>query len=314
MDDQQVIAAIERLNLDFLTHGKFEQFALGMDVWHAKNHSRFSGIEKLLDGLPFRKSKPQMRPHAGEFNWDLMNWKKRLIPGPADKKIVVYTCITGEYEDPLPPLFFAPRIEYKLFTDNETFFARGNKLDGWNPMAIPDVAQTYSKSLMNRYVKMHSFELFAGKFDYAIYVDGCVQPVSDLSQYVYDIDQNTGMAFHEHSDRDCIYEEAKACHHWKKGNLGNIDRQIERYKSEGFPKHYGMLECPVIVTDLHNIKAKELLQRWWVEFLKSASGRDQLALPYVLWKAHILSRQVATLGHNIWLDAKIRRYHHGKRS
>ena len=44
---------------------------------------------------------------------------------------------------------------------------------------------------------------------------------------------------------------------------------------------------------------------WWDEVLQSGSGRDQLALPYVLWSKGIRIDEIAKLGSNCYRNYKI---------
>lgn len=79
-----------------------------------------------------------------------------------------------------------------------------------------------------------------------------------------------------------------------------------RYYKEGFPQEYGLLECGIIVTDLHNDKAKTIYDEWWNEFMREQSGRDQLSIPYVLWKKGISPSEIGTLGNNLYFEPKFR--------
>ena len=48
-----------------------------------------------------------------------------------------------------------------------------------------------------------------------------------------------------------------------------------------------------------------LLEKWWNEFYMSESLRDQLSLPYVLWKNGYSIDQVGTLGNNVYDNTKL---------
>ena len=76
------------------------------------------------------------------------------------------------------------------------------------------------------------------------------------------------------------------------------------------PKNYGLLEAPVIVTNLKNRRANIILDQWWKYFYESKTYRDQIALPYVLWKNNIKVDEVGTLCDNIWMDSKIEKERH----
>ena len=48
------------------------------------------------------------------------------------------------------------------------------------------------------------------------------------------------------------------------------------------------------------------------EFVESGSLRDQISLPYVLWKNNINIKQVSTLGNNVYQNSKLFKIDHFK--
>ena len=52
------------------------------------------------------------------------------------------------------------------------------------------------------------------------------------------------------------------------------------------------------------------MNKWWEEFLKSQTGRDQLVLTYVLWKLNYGYDDMGILGENLAVNAKFRRSTH----
>ena len=77
---------------------------------------------------------------------------------------------------------------------------------------------------------------------------------------------------------------------------------------------FGLFECTIIVTDLHNNKGIELLDKWWNEFIKSESMRDQISLPYVIWKNGYSIDDIGNLGYNLKLNPKFKCWDHSKSS
>ena len=82
------------------------------------------------------------------------------------------------------------------------------------------------------------------------------------------------------------------------------------YNKEGFPKDYGMYECTIIASDLQNTTSAEVFDQWWKAFLQSKSYRDQLSLPYVMWKSGMDYNDIGCLGENIFDDCRITVYNH----
>lgn len=224
---------------------------------------------------------------------------------PQKKKFVIYTCITGNYDNLLPPLYVHPDIDYVAYTDNDLV-----KSSIWDIRRISDsVNELNDNTLINRYFKFHPCDLFPN-YDYAIYIDGNMRVVSDLRNMVNRINVKTGLAFHRHGVRNCIYKEAEVCRIIKKGNYKKISEQLKRYEAEGFPHEFGLYEANVILTDLRNSEAKRLLEAWWKEFCRSDSFRDQIALPYVIWSCGYKFDDIGSLGFHVNNNPKFEKVEH----
>ena len=225
-----------------------------------------------------------------EKKFPLINVKFKPV---LDKKIAIYTCIIGDYDKVNEPIYFNDNVDYILFTDKKI------KSKFWKVKKIPyKILELKNSILINRYIKLHPNEFLKG-YDYSIYIDGNVKTVTDISGFTRCVHKKTGLAMFKHHSRECIYVEEKACLLQNKGNKEKIKIQINNYKEEGFPSHFGLLEGTIVVTDLKNKKSRELLIKWWNEFLKSESMRDQISLPYVLWKNNYSIDDIGFLGNNI---------------
>ena len=215
-----------------------------------------------------------------------------------NKRIVVYTCITGNYDNVLEPLFPSKDIDYFLFTDTQKQVDKNSK---WQIKSIDNLnIDSFSHSEKNRYLKLNPNKIFKDNYDYSIYIDGNIQVVLNPKVLINRINPKYGIALHKHRCRNDIYTEYKVCKLLNKGNKINLNKQIEKYKKENFPSQYGMAEANVIVTDLKNEFSSHLFSDWWDEYISSKSGRDQMSLPYVLWKNNIKVSEISTLGDNIY--------------
>ena len=63
----------------------------------------------------------------------------------------------------------------------------------------------------------------------------------------------------------------------------------------GIPRHFGLFECGMIVTDLKNATAKHLYRDWYKEYMNGVK-RDQQALIYVLWKNGLSVDSIGDIG------------------
>ena len=296
-NDRIIVKKLEELNREYIETGYYE---LGKYVKYIMNlikQKRFIKVFQLVL-LHFKKKKTKM-----QFNTiNNMNDEKNDIINPEDNiKIAVYTCITGMYDNVEEPLIVENCCDYFLYTNNEKL-----KSDIWTIKNIPDNIQKINDNAkINRYIKMHPKELFKN-YDYAIYIDGNIKLISTISSFIKNVNPKTGMAIHRHSANNCIFKEIETCRAYGKGKYKNLKKQARRYKKEGFPINYGMLECNVLVSDLNNEKSISLFDSWWNEYLKSESMRDQIALPYVLWKNGIQIEDVGNLGNNVNKNYKLK--------
>lgn len=225
-----------------------------------------------------------------------------------DKKGVVYTCVTGGYDRVREPFLINDNLDYIVFSDKDL----NNEKDSvWKYQSLPNQEDCNQwKNYANRFCKMHPFELFP-EYDYAIYVDGNVEIVSDVTGlYKVAHESKLGIAMHSHNLRQCIYDEAEVCKAYGKGNAEDIDMQVNKYRTEKFPFKFGMVEATIIVTDLKNDIARHLFNDWWNEFILTRSKRDQLSFPYVLWKNGYKMSDLGCLGNDEYRNPKFRIHQH----
>lgn len=293
MSSYNEIDVIEELNSEYL---------LNFETKRTKEKI-ITKVARLLRYFPFRMK---------EWN-RLRNLSKRsknnttislidnneLIP-VSDKKGVVYSCITGDYDSVENPLLLNKCLDYVLFTDNNEI-----KSNVWT--IIETDKGDLKGNLVNRFYKMHPFKYFGDKYDYSIYIDGNVQIISDVTS-LYNVAKKSksGLAMHKHYARDCAYDEADICIYNGKGDKQAINEQMEEYEKDGFPRKFGLLEATIIVTDLKSINSKKIYDEWWREFYNTNSKRDQLSLPYILWKNKYIISDVGIIGENEYLNPKFR--------
>ena len=224
-------------------------------------------------------------------------------------KIAIYTAVIGDYDNIQRHLISFDNVDYILFVDNKEKYKDCDSR--YDVRQIPSEILEKGQINANRYLKFHPYEFLNG-YDYAIYLDGNVRIISDIRSFINYCSPLTGIAMHAHRNRDCIYDEAEVCVFYRKGIPDKIKKQMARYKSEGFPKHFGMNEATIIVSDLRNDVARRLLNIWWFEFEKSECKRDQLIWPYILWKNKLSINDIGCIGNDIYNNYKLEIIKHAK--
>jgi hypothetical protein len=190
-------------------------------------------------------------------------------------KIAVYTAIFDDYDLLHEPIVNPPNYDFYCFTDK-------NKInsDKWNMIEIPI---KNSPHLSNRKVKILP-HLYLHNYDKSVYIDGNIRPLSKIDNLVDNSLEKYDIAVPKHKNRNCIYKEAKFINNTGKvNNPKALNKQIEKYKKEGYPEENGLTENNIIIRRHNKSKVIKLMNKWWSE-VKSKCKRDQISLSYVSWK------------------------------
>ncbi|MCK4349583.1 MAG: DUF616 domain-containing protein [Candidatus Krumholzibacteria bacterium] len=199
-------------------------------------------------------------------------------------KIAVYTAVFGGYEGLVPQ----PRIdgiEYICFTDMPV------RSRCWEVRVVePEHADATRNA---REYKMLPHKYLAD-FETSVWMDANYLIVGDVSPLVHDRLADAEMAVFDHQQtrsdpRDCVYDEYKAM--VEMGNRSGVykddpdamNRQIECYREEGYPRHNGLIFSAVLLRRHNEPAVVRMMERWWDEISKG-SRRDQLSFNYAAWK------------------------------
>ena len=125
----------------------------------------------------------------------------------------------------------------------------------------------------------------------------CIEIVGAISPMIEEMG-DYGFGVHFHNQRDCIYDEAVMIKYAKKANMSEVKVQLDNYREEGFPSHFGLYENTILIRKHHDMSVCKLMESWWDEYLKYPT-RDQLSLPYVIWKTNFPKESIYIMGDNI---------------
>ena len=208
---------------------------------------------------------------------DWLKLYKRLWSDEKNKK-VIYTCITGGYDSLIEPSYVTYDFDYVCFTDNPNM-----KSDIWDVRPLPKEVEGLSQVKKQRFIKINP-HLFLKEYDMSIWVDGNVTIKGDLNQFILaNGKDDVAVYVPQHPSRNCIYREATAVIGMKKDKKENVEPQMKRYKEEGFPEDYGLLQSNIILRK-HNKEACIKLMETWSDEVMNNSHRDHLSFNYALWK------------------------------
>lgn len=199
------------------------------------------------------------------------------------KKGVIYTCITGMYDELLNHSYIDPYWDYICFTDNLSI--RNEHNFKWE---IRKISFDKLDNVRNqRWHKLHPHVLFP-EYENSIWVDGSIDICgkSVFNDVDTAINDTRPISIGPHPKRDCVYDEWDVCIKKGKDDELVMKRQIDLMKKKGFPSHVGLFETSIIYRKNHDLTIKKLMDEWWW-WIKNYSRRDQLSFTYVLWQNNI---------------------------
>ena len=195
-------------------------------------------------------------------------------------KKVIYTAITGNYDKLKEPKVVTEGFDYVCFTDNVKL-----KSPVWKILPITN-PEGLDNTRLARKIKILCNSILK-EYDLSIWIDGSVLIDCDLNNFIDVNYHGEDIVVPSNPYRSCVYEEADECIKLKKDSQDIIKKQMEDYKSEGYPEENGLVGTRLMIRNHRSKKVEEFMNSWWNE-VNLKSKRDQLSFNFVLWK-HPLS-------------------------
>ncbi|WP_456375030.1 glycosyltransferase domain-containing protein [Thiolapillus sp.] len=211
-------------------------------------------------------------------------------------KYLVYTCVFGGYDLIFPPAVVEAEIDYIIITDDPQLQVRG-----WRSKTV-STTEFANPQLANRYYKMLGHREFPG-YDCSLYVDGNIRLLGKTSKLLRAFcSSGAVLGLFQHPHRKNIREESLAC--VTQGKIvreNNLHRELEYYAKDGFSDQGELVEAGVLLKNHLDPKLDEAMSLWWELYSRFAT-RDQISLPYVLWKtgAQVLYQGYSFRDANPW--------------
>lgn len=198
-------------------------------------------------------------------------------------KKLIYTVNYGNYDYLLEPEIFTSDWDYVVVTDNINL-----KSKNWNILHYdePDL----QRWLIARKSKILVSDFFP-EYDISIFIDAMYRVNVDLNEFIRNkINQSSDIAFAQHHERHCVYQEIKECYVKGKINQKYRDKIIKKYQAEQIPKDSGLFQCGCMIR-WHNRENLDLFNQKWFEETKF-TARDQISFMYIYNKFRIISLSV----------------------
>jgi hypothetical protein len=244
-----------------------EIISLDLKVIHiGKPYQRWNEVNNLSNIVSFN-------------NDDIISDKETKVKNiNTDKRIVVYTCISGSYDKLKEVSKKESNISYICFTDSEI------SSDTWEIRKIPEFLNYLEPTKRARCLKILP-HLFLNDYDVSVWVDGAIEVLGNINELVI-LKLKNNFAISKHPDRICIYQEALKIVELNKDYKEVVDKQIDKYKKMNYPEHFGLVQSGIIIRNHNEVGVIKLCELWWNELLRH-SKRDQLSFNFSLWIVNI---------------------------
>ena len=192
-------------------------------------------------------------------------------PEDTETALIVYTAIFGDYDQPVR-LTNEPGVEYYLLS------YEGREWSGWKPVKIDP--GTGDPARDNRWAKMHPHEIFSGSKP-TVYIDGHARFAPPCRPWTA-LPGRADVGLAAHPARYCLDCEAKHVAH-------RAPRAIEvvaGYAAAGLPHDFGLFRGGWVYRRA-NAAARRFSEAWWQEYVRAGLARDQLCLPFALWRTGV---------------------------
>jgi len=212
-------------------------------------------------------------------------------------KLIIVTANIGKFDNLREDHHSQSNCSFVMFTDGKEI-----KSDFWDLIYI---RRKFVDPRREARLYKWLFHKFLPDTEYSLWVDADISIKIDASELIGKYLKDADIAIHPHRARNCIYKEANECIKLKLDYADIIKKQINRYKSENYPKNNGLHETHIILRR-HTDNIKRFNEAVWANIC-SGSLRDQLSLNYIVWKLGVkinslpisdLSNNFHRLGHN----------------
>lgn len=199
-------------------------------------------------------------------------------------KKVIYTCITGEYDDACAHTYMNSDWDYIMFTDNQYLLSMPRYMH-WEIRPLRFNKMSNVKNA--RWHKINADILFP-EYDYSLWVDGniVIQSGDFFKRIKTLIDSDINISVPLHPVRNCIFDEAQTIMDLRIDNKNTVNREMRKLRYWHYPKNNGLNETCIILRKHNNKKIKRAQKRWW-HMVKNYSKRDQLSYNWAMWRSKI---------------------------
>ncbi|WP_286809322.1 MULTISPECIES: glycosyltransferase domain-containing protein [unclassified Leclercia] len=190
-------------------------------------------------------------------------------------RIVIYTAVTGDYDD-LSPLIEEDEIDYICFTDNNF---TGIIPKPWKQIRLP--GSKFSNKDLARFCKINPHRLLP-QYDKSLWIDGNIIIKGNIKKFIVDTLNSHDIASYDHWWRDKTEQELFECARSGFDPAWKLRKQLSRYSMDGYISN-NFYENNVLFRNHMKSDVINMHNTWWEEYIKGGK-RDQYSFTYSAYK------------------------------
>ncbi|OUU44697.1 MAG: hypothetical protein CBC16_01700 [Verrucomicrobia bacterium TMED56] len=208
----------------------------------------------------------------------------KAVQKKSKNKFVIYSYLTNNYDFIIKQKIKLKDVDFIFLSDNYL------KSHFWNIIKIDFIYRDPRRTAKIFKILPH---IFFSSYEYSLCIDSNILLKNKIFSLIKSFKKSKNLlTMFEHSNRNCIYKEAKECQFWGLDDPKVIENQVKRYKKLKYPKNNGLMQCRFILRKHNNRSIKSLMEFWWSEIDKY-SVRDQISFNFVTWKKKIDYEKIA---------------------
>ena len=201
---------------------------------------------------------------------------------------LIYTIITGNYDNIKQPLVIEEGVEYILYTNNSEIKDAG----AWEVVQIPSEqwlgrTERENNILLSRKVKMLPHKYLPKECELSIYMDADMLIKGPLTELLKDLHEETLFAACRHSYCSSVREEIEDLVAKGMVNETQVQQQWQRYVEWGFNDNMGISENGLLIRRHNDASVAQLMELWWTEY-QSGCLRDQVSLMPCMYRTDFM--------------------------
>jgi hypothetical protein len=211
-----------------------------------------------------------------------------------NKPIAIIMVNLGNYEHyrEFPNVINYHLVDWYYFTDDTNLKSNFWKISNINN--YPELS-SFDNRLKSKYIKMLTHKILPN-YQYYFWIDGSfpitnLNLISDLFNF---INQKQTLILYSHNSRwkeKTLNHEVERCSKLKSINLEKLNLQLKNYQNDFYPNKRGFLFSSGIIFRINNNIINQLMELWF-QHNQNFTTRDQISLPFVLWKLNIFPSKI----------------------